>query len=114
MKKILCAVAATALLSTASLALAETAQEGMAAAGEKAGSMLGQAADTVADAAGLVNINTADVETLAGIPGIDENLAKAITEYRNTKGPFGSVDDLKNVEGMNAALLEKIAPMVKF
>jgi competence protein ComEA len=55
-----------------------------------------------------VNLNSADVETLTrALKGIGETKAKAIVEYREAHGPFGSVDELLEVKGIGAATLEK-------
>lgn len=55
-----------------------------------------------------VNINQASAEILAErLNGIGEKKAQAIIEYRNTNGPFKSVDELKNVSGIGEATLEK-------
>lgn len=55
-----------------------------------------------------VNINTADVETLqSGLTGIGKVKAEAIVEYRDSNGPFASVDELLEVKGIGAATLEK-------
>ena len=49
----------------------------------------------------LVNINTADAETLAaGIKGVGPVKAEAIIEYREQHGPFQFVDELTLVEGI--------------
>lgn len=58
-------------------------------------------------AAGMVNINTADKQTLmTEINGIGEARAEAIVTYREANGPFKSVDDLLNVKGVGEATLE--------
>ena len=57
---------------------------------------------------GVVNLNTADVETLTReLAGIGASKAKAIIEYRNAHGPFVSVDELLEVKGIGASTLEK-------
>lgn len=59
----------------------------------------------------MVNINTASVSELASsLPGIGEVKAQAIVNYRNTNGPFRSVDELINVKGIGEATLEKLRP----
>ncbi len=55
-----------------------------------------------------VNINMAAVKVLAKLPGIGKKKAEAIVSYRNEKGKFNSVDDLKNVEGIGKKTLEKL------
>lgn len=56
-----------------------------------------------------VNINTADVATLASLNGIGESKAQAIIEYREANGPFASTTDLSNVKGIGARTVEKNA-----
>lgn len=56
---------------------------------------------------GLININTADLETLMVLDGIGEKKAEAIIEYR-TKRPFKSVSDIMNVSGIGQKTYEKI------
>ena len=59
-------------------------------------------------AAEPVNINTADAEALAeAINGVGLKRAEAIVEYRNQNGPFGSVDELVQVQGVGEKTLEK-------
>jgi competence protein ComEA len=49
----------------------------------------------------VVNINTADAETLAvALDGVGASRARAIVEYRDAHGPFRSVDDLAQVKGI--------------
>ncbi|NIW86624.1 MAG: hypothetical protein GWN09_08535 [Gammaproteobacteria bacterium] len=55
-----------------------------------------------------VNINTADAETLASvISGAGTKRAEAIVEYRQQHGPFRSVDELVNVQGIGPKTVEK-------
>ena len=56
-----------------------------------------------------VNINTADVETLASLTGIGPAKAEAIVDYRDANGPFRSSEDLTNVKGIGEATVEKNA-----
>ena len=58
--------------------------------------------------AGLVNINTAEKEELKTLSGIGDAKASAILTYREEHGGFTSVDELVNVSGISAGLLEKI------
>ena len=59
----------------------------------------------------LININTADAQTLQTLPGIGEVLAQRIVEYRAENGPFVSVDALDNVYGIGEG---KLAPIRRF
>ncbi|MCF8056450.1 MAG: helix-hairpin-helix domain-containing protein [Desulfocapsa sp.] len=56
-----------------------------------------------------VNINTADKETLASLPGIGDVKAEAIIQYRNDHGEFKNAQDLVNVKGIGPNILEKLA-----
>lgn len=61
-----------------------------------------------AASAGPVDINTADAATLAAaIDGVGERKAAVIVQYRETHGPFGSVDDLAGVKGIGAGTVER-------
>ena len=55
-----------------------------------------------------VNINTASLNELMSVSGIGEAKAKAIIEYRTTKGLFKSIEEIKNVSGIGDALYAKI------
>ena len=58
--------------------------------------------------AGPVDINTADAATLAAaINGVGEKRAETIVEYRNTHGPFASVDDLARIKGIGSATIDR-------
>ena len=61
---------------------------------------------------GYVNINTADVEELAALPGIGPSKAQAIVEHRSEHGPFPTVDSLADVRGIGMKLLERIRHLV--
>lgn len=56
-----------------------------------------------------ININTADVETLASLNGIGPAKAEAIVAYREANGPFESAEELDNVKGIGAVTVEKNA-----
>ena len=47
-----------------------------------------------------VNINTASPSELEALPGIGPAKAKAIVDYRQQHGAFKSVEELKNVKGI--------------
>ena len=55
-----------------------------------------------------INITTATRLQLMMLPGIGENLAQRIIDYRNKHGSFQTVDDLCNVDGIGEKTLENI------
>jgi competence protein ComEA len=59
-----------------------------------------------------VDINSADAQTLATIPGIGDGLAERIVEFRRVNGPFASVDELLDVAGITEHRLDAIIPYV--
>jgi competence protein ComEA len=59
-----------------------------------------------------VDINTADADTLASIPGIGEGLAKRIIAFRDRNGAFASVDELLDVAGITEHRLDAMLPYV--
>ena len=56
---------------------------------------------------GLININTADKETLMVLEGIGEKRAEAIIEYR-IKKPFKKTSDIMNISGIGEKIYAKI------
>jgi competence protein ComEA len=59
-------------------------------------------------AGGTVDINTADAVALEELPGVGPSIAQAIVEWRETNGPFASVDELEDVPGIGPATLDEI------
>jgi competence ComEA-like helix-hairpin-helix protein len=56
----------------------------------------------------LVNVNTASLSELEKLPGIGFVLAQSIMAYRDTHGPFTSIDDLVNISGIGPVLVDEI------
>lgn len=61
---------------------------------------------------GKLNINHAAVEDIMLLPGIGEVLAQRIVDYRNTNGPFTTINELMNVKGIGLSGLEKISSYI--
>ncbi|MCM1092029.1 MAG: helix-hairpin-helix domain-containing protein [Butyrivibrio sp.] len=61
---------------------------------------------------GLVNLNTAGVETLCTLPGIGEAKAKAIVAYREANGAFECVEDIMQVSGIKEGAYNQIKDLV--
>lgn len=59
-----------------------------------------------------ININKADETELQNLPGVSPAKAAAIVEYRNTSGPFKTVDDLKNISGIGDKTFEKLKDLI--
>ena len=58
--------------------------------------------------AASININTASAETLAsGLNGVGMSRAQEIVRYRESYGPFASVEELGEVKGIGAATINK-------
>ncbi|MGX5219992.1 ComEA family DNA-binding protein [Pseudomonas segetis] len=67
-----------------------------------------QAVAERAEAQTTINLNTADAATLQqGLTGVGEMKAKAIVAYRDSVGAFASVDELLEVKGIGAVILEQ-------
>lgn len=62
--------------------------------------------------AGLVNINTAGVPELDQLPGVGSVIAQRIIDFREFYGPFESVDQLAEVEGISQAMVDRFRHMV--
>jgi competence protein ComEA len=60
-----------------------------------------------------VDINKANAEQLATVPGIGKVTAEKIIEWRDEHGPFQKVEDLMKVKGIGEKSFEKIRPHVK-
>lgn len=61
---------------------------------------------------GLVNINAADATGLESLPGVGPVTAAAILSWREANGPFSSVDQLAEVDGIGPATLGRLRPLV--
>ena len=60
----------------------------------------------------VIDLNTAGVYDLQRLPGIGEKRAQAIVDYRTEHGPFRSVEELDNVEGIGEGILSGLRDYV--
>jgi competence protein ComEA len=59
-----------------------------------------------------VNINNANADQLEALPGVGEVLAQRIMEYREDKGGFSSIEQLRNIEGIGPKKFEQLKDKV--
>ena len=85
----------TVLITVSSSSLADPVNE----------PLLADSVDAVAKQT-LVNINTADIESLTKLKGIGEKKAQAIIDYRQEYGQFETVEQLLNVKGVGIKIIE--------
>ena len=55
-----------------------------------------------------LDLNSAGEDRLSAIPGVGPSLARRIVAHRQANGPFRRVDDLRQVNGVGPATLERI------
>lgn len=60
-----------------------------------------------------LNINVATSEQLQSLPGIGAAKAEAIITYRETQGPFASVEDLLQVPGIKEGIFGQIQELIR-
>ena len=60
-----------------------------------------------------VNINTATKEELDTLPGIGESTANKIISYREEKGDFKSIEEIKEVSGIGDSKYEQIKNLIE-
>jgi competence protein ComEA len=62
--------------------------------------------------ASVVDLNRADADTLATLPGVGPGLAERIVAFRTANGPFASPDELLDVSGFTDRRLDAVLPYV--
>jgi competence protein ComEA len=58
----------------------------------------------------LVNLNTATLEQLDGLPGVGPVTAQKILDWRGAHGAFTAIDELLEVDGIGEKTLADMAP----
>lgn len=67
---------------------------------------------SLAQPAGLININTASESDLTQLPGIGQATAAKIVASRDSEGPFMFVEDLKRVSGIGDKKFEALKDLI--
>jgi competence protein ComEA len=60
-----------------------------------------------------IDLNRADRAELLQLPGVGDNLAQRILDYRQEHGLFRNVNDLTSIKGIGPTTLETLRPWVK-
>jgi competence ComEA-like helix-hairpin-helix protein len=60
-----------------------------------------------------ININTAREERLQMLPGIGATMASRIVDYRRQNGPFKTLEDLQDVDGITAKRFGHIKELIE-
>jgi competence ComEA-like helix-hairpin-helix protein len=55
-----------------------------------------------------ININTAGLEDMLAAPGVTLKLANSILAYRNSKGEFRDIEEIKQIKGVGGNRYEKL------
>jgi competence protein ComEA len=64
--------------------------------------------------ASQIKVNFAEWKDLARHPYIGKNNARLLLKYRDSRGPFHSIDDLGNVKNFNDSLISKLEYYIEF
>jgi competence protein ComEA len=67
---------------------------------------------TVSAPTSKMNVNTVNAMELESLPGIGPSLADEIIKFRQTNGPFLSIEDLLKVPGIGPAKLDQIKHLI--
>lgn len=68
----------------------------------------GDSAAAAPGGGGCVDLNSADLNALQDLDGIGPKLAQRILDHREANGPFTSVEQLTEVSGIGAVMLERV------
>jgi competence protein ComEA len=76
--------------------------------------LLGLAPLAMAQDLAPINVNTANAELLAELPGIGPSRAQSIIDEREANGNFVDADDLARVNGIGEATVAGLRDQVEF
>lgn len=88
------------------------ASAGDESTGEPAGNAGSGDVDPAASGGAKVNLNTAGVEELDGLPKVGPVLAQRIVDWRKEHGLFKAVEELDAIDGVGPKMLEALLPLV--
>jgi competence ComEA-like helix-hairpin-helix protein len=60
-----------------------------------------------------INVNCADESDLTAVPGLGPVTAKRIVEYRESHGPFSSLEELRKIRGIGSKKLHSWQPYLE-
>jgi competence protein ComEA len=60
----------------------------------------------------VINLNTATLDQLEGLPGVGRATAERILEYRQKVGGFKKIEELMNVRGIGEKSFLKLKPLI--
>ncbi|WP_404342449.1 ComEA family DNA-binding protein [Vreelandella venusta] len=75
---------------------------------------LGLSGTAMAQAVAPINVNSADAELLAELPGVGPSRAAAIIEERETNGAFTDAEDMTRVSGIGPATVDRMRDQITF
>jgi competence protein ComEA len=70
-------------------------------------------AQTPAEAAYQIDLNSAERAELLQLPGVGEALAQRILDYRRERGRFRRVEELRGVRGIGPVTMERLRPWIR-
>jgi competence protein ComEA len=98
---------------TTSLNLARQLTDGEQVVLDPAGAVAVGSATVSGAAGGVVNLNTASLEDLDGLPGVGPVLAQRILDWREEHGRFSAVEELQEVPGIGPSTFADLKDRVR-